>query len=216
VCVLCGDRGAPQLDLCPDCRRTLPALEHACVQCAEPLPPGTATLCCGRCQQQPPAYTQTLAPFIYEPPLDHLVQRLKFDGRLELARILGELLAAWLAERSEQRPDALVPVPLHDARLRERGFNQSHEIARIVSRRLQVPLSAHACVRVRETPPQSGLSRRQRRKNLRGAFEVRGRVAGHVAIVDDVMTTGSTAQALAQALLAAGAARVDVWVCARA
>ena len=214
VCVLCGDAGADGLDLCRPCRDDLPHTANACQRCAIPLP-GTQALC-GRCQSSPPAFERCLAPFAYAAPVDHLLQALKFNARLAPARSMGLLMAQWLAQRADPPPRRIIPVPLHPARLRQRGFNQSLELARPIARRLGLPLDIHACQRRRDTPPQADLSARQRRGNLKGAFVVTERLAGSVAIVDDVMTTGSTAQEMAVTLLAAGATRVEVWVCARA
>ena len=116
-----------------------------------------------------------------------------------------------------ERPQALVPVPLHTGRLRERGYDQALELTRPLARRLGLPLRDDLLRRARATAAQSTLDAGQRRRNLRGAFAVRGHCAlpAHVALVDDVMTTGATAHAAASALLRAGVARVDVWVCAR-
>jgi ComF family protein len=141
---------------------------------------------------------------------------LKFNGRLAQARLLGELMADWLGSVVESPPAQLIPVPLHADRLRERGFNQAVELARPIARKFGLSLNLHGVRRVLATSPQSDLSRKQRLKNIRGAFEVLQSVSGYVVIVDDVMTTGSTADELAKTLLRAGAERVDVWVCARA
>jgi ComF family protein len=177
--------------------------------------PGLHALC-GRCQVKPPAFERTWAPFRYEAPLDYLLQQLKFHGCLDIARLLGGLMSAWLQEHLDDWPDVLIPVPLHAGRLRERGFNQSLELARLLAERLALPVDYQCCARLRLTPPQAGLVRKARIRNVKGAFEVNGRVYGHVAIIDDVMTTGSTVHELAKVLLRAGADRVDIWVCARA
>lgn len=216
VCVLCGAPGDEGQDLCAACRLSLPRIVNACVRCAEPLSGPVLDALCGRCQVKPPAFEQCLALLSYETPVDHLLQRLKFDGRLEVARILGRLMADHLASIIDTPPELLIPVPLHRGRLRERGFNQAVELARPVSKRLGVPLDLGNCQRLQSTASQSGLSRKARIINVRGAFVVAGEIRGHVAIVDDVMTTGSTAHELTQSLLKAGAERVDVWVCARA
>lgn len=220
VCVLCGAAGAEGLDLCQPCRRELLPLGLACGRCARPLMDGARALC-GQCQIRPPAFEYCQALYAYRTPVDHLLQRLKFGGRLELAHLLGQLMADWLAEDlgvglETPLPERLLPVPLHAERLHERGFNQALELARPVARRLGIPLDAASCRRVRSTAMQADLSRAARLKNVRGAFEVVQPVAGHMAVIDDVMTTGSTAHELAQALLRAGAERVEVWVCARA
>jgi ComF family protein len=159
----------------------------------------------------------TITALRYVFPVDQLVLALKFAGRLPPGRLLGELLAESVAVACTKHPDVLVPVPLHPARLRERGFNQAMEIARPVSHALGVPVSTRACRRIRATAPQSDLKGKARRRNVRGAFIADEHVAGlHVAVIDDVYTTGSTIAAVTAALRSAGAARVDAWCVARA
>lgn len=219
-CVLCGEAGMSlpngARDLCLDCRESLPWAESQCARCALPLSATAIEALCGRCQTAPPAFESCLSPFRYQTPLDHLLLGLKFNGRLAQARLLGELMAEWLDSVVESPPDQLIPVPLHASRLRERGFNQAVELARPIAKHFGLPLNLQGVRRILATPPQSDLSRKQRLKNIRGAFEVVQPVRGHVAIIDDVMTTTSTADELARTLLRAGAERVEVWVCARA
>ena len=182
--------------------------------CARPSP-GAAV--CGACLKRRPKFATTLAACAYAFPLDRLVQALKYQHRLALAEPLGDALAAAAlrAPPSYARPDALVAVPLGAARQRERGFNQAVEIARVVARRTGLPITT-GLVRTGDAPAQATLPWAQRRRNVRGAFACRGAFAGrHVALVDDVMTTGATLEAAAAALLHAGAARVDAWVVAR-
>ncbi len=213
-CTLCGADGDRRLPLCTDCRADLPWLGHACRLCAEPLPLSSV---CGRCLRRAPPQHAAHAAFHYAPPLDRLVQGLKFGGRLGLARLTGALLAEAARNGQWPRPQALMPVPLHDARLRQRGYDQAQVLTREVGRRLSIPVESHRCRRQRHTAPQSGLAPAQRRRNLRGAFDVSPLLAlDHVAIVDDVMTTGATVGALATALKHAGVARVDVWALCRA
>lgn len=220
ICVLCGEVGIhlPMgvRDLCLACQKSLPWVESQCARCALPLSVTAVEALCGRCQTQPPAFESCLSPFRYHVPVDHLLQGLKFNGRLAQARLLGELMADWLGSVVESPPDQLIPVPLHADRLRERGFNQAVELAHPIAKHFGLPLNLHGVRRILATPPQSDLSRKERLKNIRGAFEVVRPVRGHVAIIDDVMTTGSTADELAKTLLRAGAERVEVWVCARA
>lgn len=220
ICVLCGDVGAHLSsgvrDLCLACQKSLPWAESQCARCALPLSATAIEALCGRCQTEPPAFEVCLSPFQYHAPLDHLLLGLKFNGRLAQARLLGELMADWLGSVVDSPPDQLIPVPLHADRLRERGFNQAVELARPIAKHFGMSLNLSGVSRILATPPQSDLSRKQRLKNIRGAFEVVQPVQGHVVIIDDVMTTGSTADELAKALLRAGAERVDVWVCARA
>lgn len=215
-CRLCGAPGAAGRDLCPGCHADLPWLGAACVRCALPLP--AAGQLCGHCQRQPPAFDRVIAPFRYAAPLDHLVQRLKFHQDLAMARLLGQLLAEHLARQPGPRPALLLPVPLHRRRLAERGYNQSLEIGRVLRARLDIPLAPALARRVRHTEAQTTLPARGRRGNLRGAFRLAaaGPLPAHVAILDDVLTTGSTAGELARLLRAAGARQVEVWVLARA
>lgn len=213
-CTVCGAGGHRRLPLCEQCHADLPRLDHACRLCAEPLP---VSRVCGRCLRRAPPQHAAHAAFHYAPPLDRLVQGLKFGRRLGLARLTGALLAEAAHAGRWPRPQALLPVPLHDARLRQRGYDQAQVLAREVGRRLGIPVDVRSCRRRRHTAPQSGLAPAQRRRNLRGAFEVSHPPAlDHVAILDDVMTTGATAGALATALTRAGVARVDVWALCRA
>jgi len=149
--------------------------------------------------------------------MDFLIRRLKFNGRLSHARLLGKLLIDTLIERGDPWPDCIVPVPLHPLRLRERGFNQSLELARAAARRLHIPLQAEGLRRVRYTTPQTGLDARARQTNPLGAFIMEQPLRGsRVALVDDVMTTASTVSECARILRGGGAADIEVWVVARA
>ena len=171
---------------------------------------------CGRCLGSIPAFDETYAPFIYQGEMRHLITSLKFGAHYKNARLLGLLLAEHL-QATAQRPDLILPVPLHKARYRERGFNQAIEIAKTVARELQLPLDLNSCHRHKDTPHQTALTAKQRRKNMKQAFSIIKPIrAQHIALLDDVMTTGSTAHELAVLLKKAGVSRVDVWVCARA
>lgn len=208
-CLLCQGAGGP---LCAPCRADLPWLaDKGCPQCALPTPGGDP---CGHCLREPPAFSRTRALFGYAFPVDRLIQRLKYREQLALAPLLGALLAERLPK---DLPELWLPMPLHANRLRERGFNQSVEIARELAARSGVPMHPALAARVRDTPPQAGLKREARKKNLRGAFACSGQIAGlHVGIVDDVMTTGSTLNELAKTLRDAGAREVSCVVVARA
>jgi ComF family protein len=167
---------------------------------------------CGRCLQHPPHFKRTVAAYAYAFPLNKLVLALKYGNKLHLANSLGDRLAQCVVVR----PDCLVAMPLHPARLRERGFNQSLQLARRIGRQLDLPVLSLACQRVRNTPSQSSLPWKERGKNMRKAFNCSADVAGkHVAVVDDVMTTGATLNELSLALLNAGASEVSAWVVAR-
>ncbi len=216
-CLLCRARLPAGEDLCPSCAASLPRSDAACPRCAAPLAAEVAGNC-GACQQRPPAFDAAEAAFRYAAPVDRLIQDLKYHRRLALARVLGHRLAGHLVARAVALPDMIVPVPLHPARLRERGYNQSLELARVVARQLNVPLAAHGAVeRVRATASQTRLAPEARARNVRNAFRVPGDFSDmRVALVDDVMTSGHTATALAKSLKRAGAGGVSVWVVARA
>lgn len=145
------------------------------------------------------------------------IHGLKYHAGFLQAHWLGHLTAKQLARRRESLPQLLIPVPLYRTRLMRRGYNQAHELARVITHSLAITLAPEAAVRLRPTPDQIGLSRAQRRKNLKGAFEVNDCVRGlHIALLDDVMTTGATLTELAQAARKAGAAKIEVWAAARA
>ncbi len=214
VCTLCGDACGAAMDLCEPCRADLPFQVHGCPGCGVTLP---ACGLCGRCLGRRPAYHGVVSLFEYVPPVDGLITGLKYHGKLGHARLLGQLLTQRLLRHDGERPEVILPVPLHGKRLHERGFNQAVEIARPVAHALQVPIELHACRRRRMTSPQSTLPAAQRQKNVRNAFAMtRDCQWRRVAIVDDVMTTGHTVAALAQCLRHHGVEEVQVWVCARA
>jgi ComF family protein len=208
-CLLCGafsHDGA----WCKACDSTLPYLTAPhCPLCALPTLNGDI---CGRCLKRMPQFDRTLAVFAYAFPLDKLVQALKFGERLMLVNGLADSLA----QRVEVRPDCIIAMPLHPSRLRGRGFNQSIELARRVANRLDIPLLPHVCQRVRDTPPQSALKWKERGKNMRNAFICTQDLSGkHVAVVDDVMTSGVSLNEVSVALRNAGAREVSAWVIAR-
>ncbi|MGZ8227986.1 MAG: ComF family protein, partial [Methylococcaceae bacterium] len=217
TCILCGNKGVNNRDLCHFCYLNLPRNNLCCYQCAAILEtPSTAPVLCGRCLSLRPAFDETYAPFIHQGAMQYMIASLKFSADYKNARLLGLLLAEHL-NQTAQRPDCILPVPLHKSRYRQRGFNQAIEIGRSVAKELAIPLNLDSCVRHRDTPHQTALAAKQRRKNMKNAFSIIKPIpARHVAILDDVMTTGSTAHELAVALKKAGISRVDVWVCARA
>ncbi len=211
-CLLCGDQGHRGLAICEGCQADLPRPGASCIRCALPLP---AAGLCGRCLQHPPPYWCARVPLLYAPPLDALLLQLKFGSRLAVAPLLGKLLAE--AIRADANDELLVPIPLHRHRLAQRGFNQATEIGRVVARQLGLRLAPRALQRVRETPPQSTVGARARRRLMTGVFiGSANTLAGRrVALLDDVVTTGATVESATLAALAAGAAAVKVWAVAR-
>ncbi|MCE9549396.1 MAG: ComF family protein [Betaproteobacteria bacterium] len=208
-CFLCGTASRNGV-WCAACDADLPYLTAAsCPVCALPTHDGAT---CGHCLQQAPHFDRTVAVFAYAFPLNKLVQALKHNEKLMLANSLADKLT----QRIAVRPDYLVAMPLHPARLRARGFNQSFELARHIGRQMDIPVLLNACQRSRDTPPQTALSRKERDKNVRQAFICTQDFSGkHVAIVDDVMTSGASLNEVAQTLRKAGAREISAWVIAR-
>jgi ComF family protein len=218
LCLVCRAPGQGDLDLCTPCRIELPWFTHGCAACARRLPEGAGPLC-GACIRRPPPFDATRAAFHYAPPLDRLISGFKYRGRLTHGRLLGQIWADTLRAPGPL-PELLLPVPLHPTRLRERGFNQALELARPLGRQLGVTVEPALIRRVVATPPQQTLRGRERRQNVRRAFELAPALTADpprsVALVDDVMTTGSTVGEIARVLKGAGVERVEVWVLARA
>ena len=211
-CLLCGAFSG-RAKLCAKCAADLPHHPLTCCPvCALPTLHGAV---CGHCLKRAPHFASIRAAFTYAFPLDRLVQSLKYGQNLAVVSLLADTLTTQTA--GHPLPDALIPMPLHPNRLRQRGFNQAHEIAQRIARNLCLPVLPHVATRVIDTPSQASLPLQERRKNLRGAFACDSSIQGRrVAIVDDVMTSGSTLDALAETLLKAGALEVQCWVVARA
>ena len=225
-CLLCRGRGQPPaFDLCRPCEDELPTLTAPCPRCGLPRDHYAAAgnaADCNRCRDAALGFSRCFAPYVYGAHVDGIIHALKYEGALTNARVLGVLLGRAVVRAGlHEHVDVIVPMPLHPSRLVERGFNQSFEIARFTARIVGQPCAARALVRGRATAPQVKLSRQERERNVSGAFTaatadtsaVRGQ---RVALIDDVVTTGSTAGEAARALFAMGAASVDVWSVARA
>ena len=218
-CLLCDGPAEAEMPICVACEAEMPWLGEHCQTCALPLP--TAGLTCEGCLLEPPAYEQVAVPWRYDFPVDSLITRFKHNAKWPFGHLLADVLSQYLQHRFDEdlpRPDALLPVPLAAKRLRQRGFNQAAMLARWLSRQLDLPCEENVVRRIQDTSAQQDLDAKARKRNLRNAFalttdaHVKGR---HLALVDDVLTTGATAQALARLLMNAGAARVDVYCLAR-
>jgi ComF family protein len=212
ACFLCGARVTGKL-LCAGCDADLPDLStHCCPQCALPTPGGEI---CGACLKHPPAFDGTLARFAYAFPLDTLVKQCKYAHATSLTAFFAECMAQRKGAGATSL-DYLLPMPLHPARLAQRGFNQAAEITRRLSSRIGVPWLPDACQRIRNTPSQAGLDLKTRQRNLRGAFTCNLDLSGkRIALIDDVMTSASSLNELARVVRRAGAAEIQAWVLAR-
>ncbi|MDD5301275.1 MAG: double zinc ribbon domain-containing protein [Gallionella sp.] len=210
-CVLCGSMSHDGL-WCAACDNALPYLDLPhCPACALPTPTGEV---CGQCLKHPPLFNQTTAVFGYAFPLDKLIQTMKYGEQLALAHAFAKKLA--LGINKNDLPDCVIPMPLHPAKLRKRGFNQSLLLATETARELGIELLPDTCQRVRDTPPQSALPWKERKKNMRDAFCCDVDLTGkHVALVDDVLTTGASLNALAGAVQKRGVSKISAWVVAR-
>lgn len=218
-CLLCLSPTFNKHLLCSGCEKDLAENTFCCVICAIPF---TATqtnkkhLVCGKCQKNPPSYTTSLIPHFYTSPLKQLITHLKFHGNLSYAPLLAQSFINSVKHRKNNLPECIIPVPLHKQRLQERGFNQAIELARIIAKQLNVPLNYSLCQRKKSTPFQSGLSAKQRKQNLKNAFSVtKTHQYKHVAIFDDVVTTGTTVNELARQLKQSGVEIIEVWAIAR-
>ena len=222
LCLVCRRTLRGAYSLCRDCEAELPWLENACGRCGEELTESGADLC-SRCRLQPPEFDSCHAPFAYRPPVDKLIVDYKFNADFAGGYALSRILARFMTRRwrGGKVPDLLLPVPLHASRLRRRGFNQALEIARVLAAESGTPLCPRGLRKLRPSRPQTEMQgARERGANIRASFGVARdsaiRDARRVALVDDVVTTMSTALELTRVLKQAGVEEVEVCCLARA
>ncbi|CAL7963392.1 competence protein ComFC [Gammaproteobacteria bacterium] len=220
TCILCGAASNRKLDLCTACENDLPFLKNCCTRCARPLPEGQTV--CGACLNNPlPFLIRTFALFYYQTPIKQLMLSLKFNSHLVSAKILGDLLASYLCHqyKNQEEPEVIIPVPLHFTRLRERGYNQALELVRPIAKKLKIPIDKSSTKRIKNTIAQALLPAKKRVQNIKQAFDVNEeeiRHYKHVAVIDDVITTGNTATELCKILYQNGVNKIDVWCVAKA
>jgi len=219
TCILCGNLTHSLQDLCSACKLDLPILTQSCQRCANVLTTNINGLICGQCIHQPPPFDYTHSLFLYQPPVTHLIRQLKFSQKLLHARLLGELLAEKICSewyQNKSLPTVIIPIPLHPKRLQTRGFNQALEIARPIAKQLKLPIITRGFSRIKPTLAQATLPSTERRKNIRQAFAINYKVENQaIAVIDDIVTTGNTIREFCSLLKKNGAARIDVWCCAR-
>lgn len=211
-CILCACHHGGSINICDDCLQEMPW--HRGMQCPQCALSSNGFLC-GGCLNARPHFDATHALFTYDYPLDKLLQHYKYRESLHLANTFATL---WLDQHScnNYAVDLIIPMPMHVTRLKQRGFNQALEIAKIISKKTKIALDYHACQRSKLTPPQASLPLKERIKNMRGVFECEKNLHGlNIALVDDVMTSGASLNELAKTLKQAGAAHVECWVIAR-
>lgn len=228
-CILCGCDSRRQLDLCAPCEASLPAMpEHYCYQCAHPLHSASiselgspAAQLCGQCLARPPLFQRSLCGWLYQYPMRELIGGFKYRHQFSYGRVLAQLLSKKVSAHylPSELPELLVATPLHWRREFTRGFNQSEQLCRQLSKTLNIP-RCRPIRRVQATPPQQSLHAQQRRRNLRHAFRLAPNASRllqgrRVALIDDVITTGTTANTISKQLLAAGAREVHIWGLAR-
>ncbi len=217
-CMLCQNNTHRSISLCVHCEKELPWNDKACRCCGKYIEKSSTTLC-GKCLAQPPPYRHTVAAFRYQPPVSDWISAIKFYNKWYYTQMLGKLFAKRLLQtRSKEKwPELIIPVPLHHKRLRKRGFNQALEIAKPIAKAFNIPIDTQSIQRIKNTLPQSELSKASRQKNIKKAFHLgKPIIANHIAIFDDVITTGNTITELSQALKHHGVKTIEVWCCARA
>lgn len=214
ICLLCKQYHSKPVAVCDSCRSLFKPIGAACSYCALPVPDATF-LVCGLCCRKKPPLDRTITAYLFEEPLRTLLHHFKYDGALYLRRFLAHLMLDALPPESLQS-QCLVPVPLHPKRLGQRGFNQAAELSKWLAKKLKMVCELNLCKRIIHTPPQVSLDSKQRQQNLRNAFQSKPTQYQHITLVDDLLTTGSTANELAKTLKEQGVARVDLWCCARA
>lgn len=215
-CELCGGIGPHSECLCAACQQDLPRINKCCFQCGRAMLQNSDV--CGQCLAQPWFADRTIAAFQYQYPLDRLIIKLKYKQCISLVSPLAGALSSRLSiNQLRPLPEVMVPVPLHYLRLYSRGFNQSVEVCRILGRRLNIPVDLDIVERIRNTKPMINLTAEERSKNIRAAFKLTRRLPYRsIAIVDDVITSGSTVNELARLFRLAGAAYIEFWALARA
>jgi len=219
TCISCLAKISVNNVLCNDCSNKLPLITTQCTQCAIPIQTKVAAIKCAKCIHNPPFFDITIAPYRYQKPITNIIGQLKFKNKLSYASTLGKLLLPFILQTytTDSLPSILIPIPLHKTRIQNRGYNQSYLISKYLSKKLNTPIQNNLVERIKNTKAQVGLSAIRRHTNLKEAFACQQKIGySHIAIIDDVITTGQTASQVAKILKKQGASRVDIWTPARA
>ena len=213
ICLNCRTGPESNHGLCEKCLQLISLNATCCEICARPL---TQNLVCGQCQKIPPFFDRALTPLLYVDPVDRFLCGLKYREQFSFARFAAGVMTNHALKTGQKAPDMICPVPMTSKTLRKRGFNQSAFIGQLIAWQLGIPMSSNLILKTRDTAHQSDLKAKERQNNLKGAFECKRQVRGrHIVIVDDVLTTGATANEISKTLKKYGASRVDIWTCAR-
>lgn len=213
-CALCNQYHQNNAAVCEKCQVLLPRQQFTCQVCAHPLTDASLLLC-GHCIKSPPSFDSATAPLLFEEPARTLIHQFKYHEGLFLTSFLAQQMLT-MTPKNIYQTDCLVPIPMYPKSLSQRGYNQALELTKHLSKQLQIPYQKKLCIKTKSTPSQASLNKKERQINLVGAFEVKACKYQHITLIDDIMTTGSTAQILATAFKKQGAKRVDVWCIARA
>ncbi len=215
TCQDCGQKCDSDTLFCLDCESKLPRISNGCKQCGQPIP-NAHTSICGRCLSSPPHHDSCFSPFEFSRPLADHIRRLKYQDSPQTSRRLAKLFLKELDGADLMPPEALVYVPLHSRKLRSRGYNQAHQLAKAISIELEIPIIKGAIVKTKSTPDQASQTLSQRRANLIGCFKINKPIPfKHVAIIDDVITSGATVEEISKILKKNGVDYLQVWSIAR-
>ncbi|MRX28623.1 ComF family protein [Kangiella sp. HZ709] len=219
-CVLCGLRAesltSPKA-ICQVCLAAIQLSGNCCYQCGISIKSTDGQQKCGECLHHPKPYHRLIASCHYDFPVNQAISRFKFDQQLHLGKALAKALSQLILDtyQDDELPQLLIPIPLHRKRLAERGFNQSQLIAKTISHNILIPTVVNQLIRVKNTPHQIGLKATQRKQNLKNAFKVKSQLPRHIALIDDVVTTGSTITEATKQCLKHGAETIDIWCLAK-
>ncbi|WP_226905481.1 ComF family protein [Legionella antarctica] len=213
ICILCNQFHKSTLAVCSSCIEFIKPLGPACQHCATPLPDKDYPVC-GQCIQKPPHFDRALVNYRFEEPLRSLLHHFKYNNGLYLSSFLSQIMLH-SAQNQSISAQCLIPVPMHSKRLKQRGFNQAALLAKRLARKLNLPYDATTCQKIINTTPQASLNSEQRKKNLHHAFHAGPLPYEHVILIDDLLTTGCTANELARTIKKTGVQKVDLWCCAR-
>ncbi len=213
-CLLCAHNTKRPEQICIQCESLLPWIQISCIQCAAPIIKSDITYC-GSCLSNPSDIDHTTCIFTYTQPIRHWVKLYKYHDQLHFKR----LFSYWMAKTTNHRRnniDLIIPVPIHTKKQRQRGYNQCDLIGKEIASKLNIEYSRNTLIKNINTPPQTSLKKKERERNIHNSFSVKKDINQlRIAVVEDVITTGSTIRSISKILKKNGAARVEIWAIAR-